>query len=92
VLHIDSYVPVSKAKANLLDMVRVLRDSQDTIAITRNGVPEAVLISMEGYEGLMETLEILADSETMKTFAASFEDAKVGRWVDEAEVSRALQD
>ena len=47
-LHIDSYVPVSKAKANLLDMVRVLRDSQDTIAITRNGVPEAVLISMEG--------------------------------------------
>ena len=91
-LHIDSYVPVSKAKANLLDMVRVLRDSQDTIAITRNGVPEAVLISMEGYEGLMETLEILADSETMKTFAASLEDAKAGRWVDEAEVSRALQD
>ena len=90
-LHIESYVPISKAKANLLDMVRALHDSQDIIAITKNGVPEAVLISMEGYESLMETLEILADSEAMKVLAASIEDAKAESWVDEAEVLRALQ-
>ena len=90
-LHIESYVPISKAKTNLLDIVRALHDSQDTIAITKNGVPEAVLISMEGYEGLMETLEILADPETMKVMATSIEDAKADKWVDEAEVLRALQ-
>ena len=90
-LHIESYVPISKAKTNLLDMVRALHDSQDTIAITKNGVPEAVLISMEGYEGLMETLEILADHEAMKVMAASIKDARAKKWVDEVEVLRALQ-
>jgi len=92
VLQIESYVPISKAKANLLDIVRALHESQDTVAITKNGVPEAVLLSMEGYEGLLETLAILADSEAMKTMAASLDDAKAGRLVDEAEVFGVLPD
>lgn len=91
-LQIESYVPISKAKANLLDIVRSLHDSQDTIAITKNGVPEAVLISMDNYAALLETLEVLSDSEAMKIMTASRADAKAGRLIDEAEVFRALQD
>ena len=56
---IQEYVPVTKAKIILLDMVRKIRDSDDAIAITKNGIPEAVLISKAKFDGLLETLEIL---------------------------------
>lgn len=47
--------------------------------------------TMTDHEERMETLEILADPETMKVMVASIEDAKADRWVGEAKVLRALQ-
>ena len=90
--HIENYVPITRAKTNLLEIVRSLHDKNDTIAITKNGVPEAVLISMETYEGLLETIEILADPDAMSALKASARDVKAGRIVDESEVFGALQD
>ena len=54
---IQQYVPVTRAKTMLLDLVRKIKDSDETIAITKNGVPEVVLISMNTFIGLLETLE-----------------------------------
>ena len=62
---IKNYVPVTKAKTIFLDMVRKIKDSDDAIVITKNGIPEAVLISMDRFEGLLETLEILSDEKAM---------------------------
>jgi len=49
---IKEYIPVTKAKMNLLDLVRKIKDSDDTIAITKNGIPEVVIISMNKFQGL----------------------------------------
>lgn len=65
-MEIDSYVPVTKAKALFLDMIRMIDDQENTIAITRNGVPRAVLMSMEQYEGMRETMMVLGDTEMMR--------------------------
>lgn len=79
---IQEYVPVTQAKNKLLDMVRALHDSDNAIAITKNGVPEAVLISMEKFEGLLETIEILADDEARTLLRRSGEDVRSGRLLD----------
>ncbi|MCF6186807.1 MAG: type II toxin-antitoxin system Phd/YefM family antitoxin [Desulfobulbaceae bacterium] len=79
---IETFIPITQAKAKLLDMVRQLRDTDDTIAITKNGVPEAVLLSMRKFEGLLETIDILADPEMMKQLKASANDVKAGRLID----------
>lgn len=79
---IESFVPITKAKAKLLDMVRQLHDTDDTIAITKNGVPEAVLLSMKKFEGLLETIDILADPEMMRQLKGSAKDVKAGRLID----------
>lgn len=79
---IESYVPITQAKAKLLDMVRQLRDTNDTIAITKNGVPEAVMLSMKKFEGFLETIDILADPELMKQLKGSAKDVKEGRLID----------
>jgi len=79
---IQEYVPVTKAKTTLLELIRKIEDSNDAIAITKNGVPEAVLISMKKFKGLMETLEILSDEKAMKSIRKSIKEARDGRWLD----------
>ena len=86
---IENYIPITQAKTRLLDMVRSLEKS-NTIAITKNGVPEAVLLSMETYEGLIETIDVLSDSKALAALNASAEDVKAGRIADENEVFGAL--
>ena len=83
---IQEYVPVTKAKTNLLDMVRKIKDSDDAIAITKNGIPEVVLISMDRFDGLLETLEILSDEKAMKSIRKSIQEADKGMWLDYDEV------
>ena len=79
---IQEYVPVTKAKTTLLDLIRKIEGSNDAIAITKNGVPEAVLISMKKFKGLLETLEILSDEKAMKSIKKSVKEARNGKWLD----------
>ena len=79
---IQEYVPVTRAKTTLLELVRKIEESDDAIAITKNGVPEAVLMSMNKFKGLMETLEILSDEKAMKSIKKSIKEAGKGMWVD----------
>ena len=83
---IQSYIPITRAKTKLLDMVRMLHNSNDTIAITKNGVPEAVLMSMEKFDGLMETMEILSDEETVNALKHAIKEVGQGVWIDFEEV------
>lgn len=65
-MQIDGYIPITRAKTKLLDMIRNFDDREDTIAITKNGVPKAVLMSIDQYKAMCETMEILADNNLMK--------------------------
>jgi antitoxin YefM len=85
-LTIQDYIPVTKAKSSFLDIIRKIENSDDAIAITKNGVPEAVLISMKKFQGLLETVEILSDMNTMKSIRKSLKEAQKGMWVDFDEV------
>ena len=79
---IETYVPITQAKAKLLDIVRQLGDTNDTIAITKNGIPEAVMLSMRKFEGFLETIDILSDPEMMRQLRGSAEDVKGGKRID----------
>ena len=83
---IQDYVPVTKAKTGLLDLIRRLKDTDQAIAITKNGVPEAVLMSMKKFEGLLETLDVLSDEKAVASVRKSTQEADKGAWVDFDEV------
>ena len=85
-LTIQDYIPVTKAKIKLLDIIRKIESSDDTVAITKNGVPEAVLLSMNKFQGLVETLEVLSDEKAMKSIRKSIKEAREGKWFDFDEV------
>ncbi len=79
---IETYIPITQAKAKLLDIVRQLGDTNDTIAITKNGIPRAVMLSMKKFEGFLETIDILSDPEMMRQLRGSAEDVKGGKLID----------
>ena len=83
---IFTYIPISKAKSELLDIIRRLESVDDAVAVTKNGVPAAVILSMEKYEGLLETLDILSDEKTMKSLRTSMRQARRGKWLKHEEV------
>ncbi len=85
-LMIQDYIPVTKAKSAFLDIIRKIENSDDAIAITKNGVPEAVLLSMKRFQGLLETLEILSDEKAMRSIRKSIKEADKGIWLDFDEV------
>lgn len=85
-LTIQDYIPVTKAKSKLLDIIRKIENTDDTIAITKNGVPEAVLLSMNKFEGLVETMEVLSDEMAMKSIRKSIKEARDGKWIGFDEV------
>jgi len=58
-------VPLDEAKARLPELARRARQHHERITLTRNGEPEAVLLSVDDLEGLEMTLGILGDTETV---------------------------
>ena len=58
-------LPISEVKTRLPELVKGVASRDDEIVITRKGRPAAILLSMEEYESLRETLEILSDPKAM---------------------------
>ena len=52
---------------------------ESTITVTKNGLPVGVMMTPERYEGLLETIEILADTRIMKSLTASARDFRAGK-------------
>lgn len=75
-MQIDTYIPVTRAKTKLLDMIRMLDSVGGTVAITRNGVPKAVLMSMDQYEAMQETMTVLGDRDMMDQIRRSLDDIR----------------
>ncbi len=83
---IDRFVPITQVKNRLLDLTREVERDDDVAAITRNGVPAAILLSPAKFAGLMKTLEILGDARTLRALRRSVREAAAGKWVSESEV------
>ena len=80
---IDKFLSVSQVKNNLSDLIRQMKHKQEIVAITRDGVPSAVLLSMDQFEGVMETIEILSDQKSMRALRRSLKQAEKDQWVSQ---------
>ncbi len=85
-LEINKFIPVTKAKNDLLEIIRQVEKEDNTIAVTKNGVPAAVILSMGRFEGLLETLDILSDERMMKSLKKSIRQARARKWIHYEEV------
>jgi|SRR5215470_89953 len=83
-------VPLTEAKARLFELARRVSHQHERIILTRNGQPEAVLLSVDDLEGLEMTLELLADTDAVVRISESL--ATLGRAEPGADIATVRRD
>ena len=63
-------LPISEVKARLPELVVGVLEREEEIVVTRNGRPAAVLVNVDEYERLKETLDVLSDPDLMRQIRA----------------------
>ena len=58
-------LPLSKVKLKLGKLVDEIKTIDEEIVITKNGVPVAVMVSHDEFEGWKETIAVQTDRELM---------------------------
>ena len=69
-------LPISKAKDRLNELVDEAATTHEHVTITKNGVPAAVLIGADEWEGLQETLFWLSEPGIREDIAEAERDYK----------------
>lgn len=82
----EKFLTVTEAKKRFLDIVESIEMGHDMYTLTRNGKPTTIMMNLEDYESLIETIEILADPEIMKILKISEKQRKQGKLIDAQDV------
>ena len=62
----STILPATTVKRRFLELLAQLGGERSVVTITCNGMPAGILMSVEEYESLIETLEILADPKVAR--------------------------
>ena len=81
---------LAKVKAHFSQIIDEVSGTHERITVTKNGSPVAVILAVEDYESLMETLEILSDPGARSDIRTAEAEMACGEVYDEAEVRAAL--
>ncbi|MBI3351859.1 MAG: type II toxin-antitoxin system Phd/YefM family antitoxin [Nitrospirae bacterium] len=79
---VQEFIPITKAKNELLELIRRVEAQDETVAITKKGVPSVVMMSRTKFEGLLETIDILSDEATMTSLKKGIKEIKEGKWAE----------
>ena len=83
-------IKATEAKKHLLEMIRDADERFERYCITRNGDPKAVLMSIDDYEGWLETLEIMSDKDAVKEIKKARKELDAGRGVPFSKILEKL--
>ncbi len=84
-------ITLKELRPALPKVVDSIDSKMDRYVVTRHGKPVIVMLSIEDYEALMETLDILADPEAKKGICQGVKDAGQGQTRSWKEIKRSLE-
>ncbi len=83
-------LPLATVRDRLSSLVDDVARTHDTLTITRNGTPTAVVLSIEDYESIMETLALLNDPVDQERLTESAESIQTGEVTSGEEMGELL--
>ena len=86
-----STVSLKELRPKLPKVIDRIDHQLDRYIVTRRGRPVVVMLSVDDYESLMETLDILTDPDTMAAIRAGEKDLKAGRVRSWEDIKRDLE-
>jgi antitoxin YefM len=69
-------ISIRELRPKLADILKSVHDRFDRYIVTKRGHPEAVIMSIEDYESILETMEIQSDKALMLRLKKADEDVK----------------
>lgn len=81
---------LKELRPRLPDVIARIDGRLDRYVVTKRGRPMAVMMSVDDYEALMETLDILADPHAMASLRRGEADTRKGRTRSWAEIKASL--
>ena len=78
---IPATAPLTDVRSNLGEIVDEIDRTGTQCVITKHGRPVAVIVSSDEHESLIETLNILGDSDTMAAIAQGEAEFAVSEFV-----------
>ena len=72
-------ISVKELRPKLAKVLKSISDRFDRYIITRRGNPEAVIMSIDDYESILETMDIQSDKALMHRLSKAEREKKSGR-------------
>jgi len=74
-------ITLKKLRPELPAVIKGIDTKLDRYIITKRGKPVAVMMSVDDYEGFLETMEILGDKDAVKRIKKSQADIRAGKTI-----------
>jgi len=84
-------ITLKELRPDLPKVVDEIDKKWERYVVTKHGKPSVVILSVEDYESLMETLDILADPEAVQGLKKGEEDLRKGRTRSWQEIKNRLE-
>ena len=81
---------LASVKARFSQVIDDVVGTHERVTVTRNGSPVAIILAVEDYESLMETLEILSDRHAVADIREAEQHIAQGQVFGEEQVRAAL--
>ena len=83
-------LPVAEARAQLSRLIEDAVSTHERFEITRNGRRAAVLLSVDDYDTLQDTIAVLADAELLAAHLEGRAAIEAGDYLDADGLAQAL--
>ncbi len=84
-------ITLKELRPDLPNVFEQIDKKWERYIVTRHGKPSVVMMSVEDYESLMETLDILTDPKAVKSLKQGKEDLRKGRTRNWEEIKTRLE-
>lgn len=81
---------LAAVKAHFSKVIDEVAGTHERVVVTRNGSPVAVIMAVDDYESLMETLEVLSDRSAVAAIREAEQQMDDGTTFSEEQVRAAL--
>lgn len=83
-------LPITEVRDELTALPERLRETHETITVTRRGKPVLAILLWEEYEAIVETLEILGDEDLMTSLRQGIKEARRGKTIPWEQAKRKI--
>ena len=83
-------ISIKELRPKLSNILNHIHNKFDRYVITRHGKPEIVMLSVEDFESIIETLAIQSDKDLMKRIKKGEKDLKSGKGASLDKLNREL--